>query len=387
MEKLLYLDHSATTPVKQEVLETMLPYLSEAFGNPSSIYRIGREARLAVEKAREKIAAAIGAEAGEVYFTGSGTEADNWALRGVARLLEKKGRHIITSAIEHPAVLETCRDLQQQGGEITYLPVDSDGLVSATDLEAAIRPDTVLVSIMAANNEIGTVEPFAELAEVCRKKGVFFHTDAVQAIGQIPIDVKKMGIDLLSMSGHKFYGPKGVGALYVRKGIAIKPFITGGHQEKGRRAATENVGGIVGMGTAIELAIKDLTKNTEHLRMLRDTAISRIEAEIPYVRLNGHRTCRLPGHVNFSFQFIEGESLLLMLDINGIAGSSGSACTSGSLDPSHVLLAIGLPHEIAHGSLRLTFGAENTMEDVDYLVEKLKTIVQRLRDMSPLYHK
>ncbi len=387
MEKLLYLDHSATTPVKQEVLETMLPYLSEAFGNPSSIYRIGREARLAVEKAREKIAAAIGAEAGEVYFTGSGTEADNWALRGVARLLEKKGRHIITSAIEHPAVLETCRDLQQQGGEITYLPVDSDGLVSATDLEAAIRPDTVLVSIMAANNEIGTVEPFAELAEVCRKKGVFFHTDAVQAIGQIPIDVKKMGIDLLSMSGHKFYGPKGVGALYVRKGIAIKPFITGGHQEKGRRAATENVAGIVGMGTAIELAIKDLTKNTEHLRMLRDTAISRIEAEIPYVRLNGHRTCRLPGHVNFSFQFIEGESLLLMLDINGIAGSSGSACTSGSLDPSHVLLAIGLPHEIAHGSLRLTFGAENTMEDVDYLVEKLKTIVQRLRDMSPLYHK
>ncbi len=387
MEKLLYLDHSATTPVKQEVLETMLPYLSEAFGNPSSIYRIGREARLAVEKAREKIAAAICAEPGEVYFTGSGTEADNWALRGVARLLEKKGRHIITSAIEHPAVLETCRDLQQQGGEITYLPVDSDGLVSATDLEAAIRPDTVLVSIMAANNEIGTVEPFAELAAVCRKKGVFFHTDAVQAIGQIPIDVKKMGIDLLSMSGHKFYGPKGVGALYVRKGIAIKPFITGGHQEKGRRAATENVAGIVGMGTAIELAIKDLTKNTEHLRMLRDTAISRIEAEIPYVRLNGHRTCRLPGHVNFSFQFIEGESLLLMLDINGIAGSSGSACTSGSLDPSHVLLAIGLPHEIAHGSLRLTFGAENTMEDVDYLVEKLKTIVQRLRDMSPLYHK
>ncbi len=387
MEKLLYLDHSATTPVKQEVLETMLPYLSEAFGNPSSIYRIGREARLAVEKAREKIAAAIGAEAGEVYFTGSGTEADNWALRGVARLLEKKGRHIITSAIEHPAVLETCRDLQQQGGEITYLPVDSDGLVSAADLEAAIRPDTVLVSIMAANNEIGTVEPFAELAAVCRKKGVFFHTDAVQAIGQIPIDVKKMGIDLLSMSGHKFYGPKGVGALYVRKGIAIKPFITGGHQEKGRRAATENVAGIVGMGTAIELAVKDLTKNTEHLRMLRDTAISRIEAEIPYVRLNGHRTCRLPGHVNFSFQFIEGESLLLMLDINGIAGSSGSACTSGSLDPSHVLLAIGLPHEIAHGSLRLTFGAENTMEDVDYLVEKLKTIVQRLRDMSPLYHK
>lgn len=387
MEKLLYLDHSATTPVKQEVLETMLPYLSEAFGNPSSIYRIGREARLAVEKAREKIAAAIGAEPGEVYFTGSGTEADNWALRGVARLLEKKGRHIITSAIEHPAVLETCRDLQQQGGEITYLPVDSDGLVSATDLEAAIRPDTVLVSIMAANNEIGTVEPFAELAAVCRKKGVFFHTDAVQAIGQIPIDVKKMGIDLLSMSGHKFYGPKGVGALYVRKGIAIKPFITGGHQEKGRRAATENVAGIVGMGTAIELAVKDLTKNTEHLRMLRDTAISRIEAEIPYVRLNGHRTCRLPGHVNFSFQFIEGESLLLMLDINGIAGSSGSACTSGSLDPSHVLLAIGLPHEIAHGSLRLTFGAENTMEDVDYLVEKLKTIVQRLRDMSPLYHK
>ena len=387
MEKLLYLDHSATTPVKQEVLETMLPYLSEAFGNPSSIYRIGREARLAVEKAREKIAAAIGAEPGEVYFTGSGTEADNWALRGVARLLEKKGRHIITSAIEHPAVLETCRDLQQQGGEITYLPVDSDGLVSATDLEAAIRPDTVLVSIMAANNEIGTVEPFAELAAVCRKKGVFFHTDAVQAIGQIPIDVKKMGIDLLSMSGHKFYGPKGVGALYVRKGIAIKPFITGGHQEKGRRAATENVAGIVGMGTAIELAVKDLTKNTEHLRMLRDTAISRIEAEIPYVRLNGHRTCRLPGHVNFSFQFIEGESLLLMLDINGIAGPSGSACTSGSLDPSHVLLAIGLPHEIAHGSLRLTFGAENTMEDVDYLVEKLKTIVQRLRDMSPLYHK
>ncbi len=385
MEKRIYLDHSATTPLKKEVLDAMLPYLSQQYGNPSSIYYEGREARKALEKARDTIAAAIGADTGEIYFTASGTEADNWALRGAADALQKKGKHIITSAIEHPAVLETCRDLARKGYEITYLPVDENGFVSPAELERQIREDTILVSVMTANNEIGTIQPIAEIGTICRSRGILFHTDAVQAIGNLEIDVKAQQIDLLSMSGHKFYGPKGVGALYIRRGTSIASLITGGHQESGKRAATENTAGIIGMAKAIELATSSLPENTEKMKRLRDHTVARILEEIPYVRLNGDRVCRLPGHVNFSFEFIEGESLLLMLDLAGIAASSGSACTSGSLDPSHVLLAIGLRHEIAHGSLRVTFGAENTMEEADYFVDKLKGIVQRLREMSPLY--
>ena len=386
MEKRIYLDHSATTPVKKETLEAMLPYLTLQYGNPSSIYTEGREARKALEKARDIIAEAIGAQSEELFFTASGTEAGNWALRGIADAYSKKGKHIITSKIEHPAVLETCADLSQKGYNITYISVDENGFVNLSELQDAIREDTVLVSIMAANNEIGTIQHIAQIGEICKAHHVFFHTDAVQAVGNIEIDVKKMNIDLLSMSGHKFYGPKGVGALYVRKGIKIASFITGGHQENGKRAATENVAGIVGMAKAIELSINSLQENKEKMIRLREHTIERILEEIPFVKLNGDREMRLPGHINVSFRFVEGESLLLMLDLAGIATSSGSACTSGSLDPSHVLLAIGLPHEIAHGSLRITFGAENTIEEADYLVDKLKEIVQKLREMSPLYH-
>lgn len=386
MEKRIYLDHSATTPVRKEVLAAMLPYLAEQYGNPSSIYTEGREARKALEKARDTVAEAIGALPQEVFFTASGTEADNWALRGIAEAYAAKGNHLITSTIEHPAVLETCADLSKKGWEITYLSVDENGLIDLDELKSAIREDTVLVSVMTANNEIGTIQPVAEIGKICRERNVLFHTDAVQAAGAIPIDVKEMEIDLLSLSGHKFYGPKGVGALYVRKGVKIAPFVTGGHQEIGMRAATENVAGIVGMAKALELSVASMAENTAKLKRLRDHTIARILAEIPFVKLNGDRMRRLPGHINFSFQFIEGESLLLMLDLAGIAASSGSACTSGSLDPSHVLLAIGLPHETAHGSLRITFGAENTPEEADYLVDRLKQIVQKLRDMSPLYH-
>jgi cysteine desulfurase len=381
-EKRIYCDHSATTPLDEEVLNEMLPFFRENFGNASSVYKEGRESRKAVELARDRVAKAIGAEPNEIYFTSSGTESDNWVLRGIST---KKGKHIITSSIEHPAVLETCKDLEKKGYEVTYLPVDEDGLVSPQMVKDAIRDDTILVSIMFANNEIGTIQPVAEIGQICKSMGVPFHTDAVQAVGNVPINVKELNIDFLSMSAHKFYGPKGVGALYVRKGLRLSNFLTGGHQERGRRASTENVPGIVGLGKAIEIATSDIESKSAYLRKLRNRAIERIEKEIPYVKLNGHREKRLPGHVNFSFRYIEGESILLMLDLNGIAASSGSACSSGSLDPSHVLLAIGLSHEVAHGSLRLTFGRDNTMEEIDFVVDKLKEIVERLRFMSPLY--
>lgn len=381
----IYFDHAATTPVKREVLEAMLPYFEEKYGNPSSVYSIGRASKKAIEEARESVAGIIGAEPREIYFTGSGTEADNWAIKGAAYANMKKGKHIITTSIEHHAVLHTCQYLESDGFEVTYLPVDEYGLVSPEQLEAAIRPDTILISVMYANNEIGTIQPIAEIGRIAKEKGIVFHTDAVQAMGNIRIDVSKLNVDMLSMSSHKFYGPKGVGALYVRKGTKLTSFIHGGAQERGRRASTENVPAIVGLAKALELADKNMDHHNEKLIALRDRTIREIEKNIPFVRLNGHREMRLPGNVNFSFDFIEGESLLLMLDLKGIAASSGSACTSGSLDPSHVLLAIGLSHETAHGSLRITFGDGNTDEEVEYLMEVLPEIVQRLREMSPLY--
>ena len=381
----IYFDHAATTPVKREVLEAMLPYFEEKYGNPSSVYSIGRASKKAIEEARESVAGIIGAEPREIYFTGSGTEADNWAIKGAAYANMKKGKHIITTSIEHHAVLHTCQYLESDGFEVTYLPVDEYGLVSPEQLEAAIRPDTILISVMYANNEIGTIQPIAEIGRIAKEKGIVFHTDAVQAMGNIRIDVSKLNVDMLSMSSHKFYGPKGVGALYVRKGTKLTSFIHGGAQERGRRASTENVPAIVGLAKALELADKNMDHHNEKLIALRDRTIREIENTLPFVRLNGHSVMRLPGNVNFSLDFIEGESLLLMLDLKGIAASSGSACTSGSLDPSHVLLAIGLSHETAHGSLRITFGDGNTDEEVDYLMEVLPEIVQRLREMSPLY--
>lgn len=387
MDKLIYMDHAATTPVKKEVLEEMLPYFSDKFGNPSSVYALGRESKKAVEEARERVAAALGATSGEIYFTSGGSESDNWAIKGTAYANKSKGNHIITSAIEHPAVLHTCKYLENDGFEVTYLPVDSDGLISVEDLKNAIRPQTILVSIMFANNEIGTIQPIKEIGKITREKGIYFHTDAVQAIGNIKIDVEDMNIDLLSLSAHKFYGPKGIGALYIKKNVKITSFIQGGGQEKGRRASTENVAGIVGLGKAIDLASQNLDNYNEKLLKMKNMLVDGIMKKIPFVRLNGHPEKRLPGNANFSFEFIEGESLLLMLDMKGIAGSSGSACSSGSLDPSHVLLAIGLSHEIAHGSLRLTLGESNTEDDVNYVLEILPPIVERLRDMSPLYEK
>jgi len=381
----IYLDHAATTPVKPEVLEAMLPWFTENFGNPSTVYSIGRTSKKAIEEARETVARIIGAEPREIFFTGSGTEADNWAIKGAAYANMKKGKHIITTSIEHHAVLHTCQYLESEGFEVTYLPVDEYGLVSPEQVEAAIRPDTILISVMFANNEIGTIQPIAEIGKIAREKGICFHTDAVQAMGSIRVNVSDLNVDMLSMSAHKFYGPKGVGALYIRKGVKLTSFMHGGAQERGRRASTENVPGIVGLAKALELADKNMDEHNKKLIALRDRTIAEIEEKIPYVRLNGHREKRLPGNVNFSFEFIEGESLLLMLDLKGIAASSGSACTSGSLDPSHVLLAIGLPHERAHGSLRLTFGDGNTDEDVDCLMEVLPGIVERLREMSPLY--
>jgi cysteine desulfurase len=363
----------------------MLPYFGQKYGNPSSIYSIGRESKKAIEEAREKVAAAIGAQAREIFFTGSGTEADNWAIKGVAYANRQKGKHIITTAIEHHAVLHTCQYLESDGFEVTYLPVDADGLITPEQVRAAIRPDTILITVMFANNEIGTIQPIAEIGKIAKEKGVYFHTDAVQAIGNVKINVAEMNIDMLSMSSHKFYGPKGIGALYIRKGVKITSFLHGGAQERGRRASTENVAAIVGLSKALELATENFETYNKKLIALRDRTIEEIRKQIPFIKLNGHREKRLPGNVNFSFEFIEGESLLLMLDMKGIAASSGSACTSGSLDPSHVLLAIGLPHEIAHGSLRLTFGDENSDADVDYLMEVLPPIVQRLREMSPLY--
>lgn len=385
--RIIYLDHAATTPVNPQVLEAMLPYFSDKFGNASSIYSIGRESKKAIDEAREKVARAIGAIPREIFFTGSGTEADNWAVKGIAYANRDKGRHIITTSIEHHAVLHACQYLESDGFEVTYLPVDKNGLVSPKQVQDAIRPDTILITIMFANNEIGTIQPIGEIGKIAREKGIIFHTDAVQALGNVHINVADLNVDLLSLSGHKFYGPKGAGALYIRKGVKITTFMHGGAQERGRRASTENMAGIVGLGKAIELATKNIDENNKKLVELRDRTIEEIAKKIPFVKLNGDRNKRLPGNVNFSFEFIEGESLLLMLDMKGIAASSGSACTSGSLDPSHVLLAIGLPHETAHGSLRITFGNENTHEDVDYLMEVLPMIVNRLREMSPLYEK
>lgn len=383
--KRIYADHSATTPMRREVLDAMLPYLTENFGNPSSVYAEGREAKKAISLAREKVAKAIGADVKEIYFTGSGTEADNWAIKGAAYANRGKGNHIITSAVEHHAVLHTCKDLEKEGFEITYLPVDEYGMVSPESVREAITDKTILITIMTANNEIGTIMPVAEIGKIAKESGVLFHTDAVQAIGMMNIDVNEMNIDMLSLTAHKFYGPKGAGALFVRNGVKIKNFVQGGAQERNKRAGTENVAAIVGLGKAIELATADIEGHTEKLRKMRDRFISRVLSEIPYTRLNGHPTERMASNANISFEFIEGESLLLMLDMKGISASSGSACTSGSLDPSHVLLAIGLKHEVAHGSLRVTFGDGNTPEDADRIADELVGIVSRLREMSPLY--
>ncbi|WP_039764319.1 MULTISPECIES: cysteine desulfurase NifS [unclassified Caldicellulosiruptor] len=386
-ERIIYFDHAATTPLKKEVLDEMMPYLTEQYGNPSTIYRLGREAKKAIELARERVAKALNAEVQEIFFTSGGTESDNWALKGVAFANKDKGKHIITTTIEHHAVLHPLKYLEGLGFEVTYVPVEPNGIVDPQKVKEAIREDTILVSVMLANNEIGTIQPVKEIAKIAKERGIIVHTDAVQAVGQIPVDVKDLGVDLLSLSAHKFYGPKGVGALYIKKGTKIHPFSHGGAQERNRRAGTENVAGIVGLGKAIELAIQNLSEYAAKLQKLRDKLIDGVLSKIDYVRLNGDRYNRLPNNANFSFEFIEGESLLLMLDMKGIAASSGSACTSGSLDPSHVLLAIGLEHEVAHGSLRITLGEDNTEEDIDYLLEVLPEIVSRLREMSPLYEK
>lgn len=385
MNKSIYMDNAATTNVKKEVIEEMLPYFGEIFGNPSSVHLFGRKARKAVEQAREQVAKAINAMPEEIYFTSGGTESDNWALKGTAKTLKGKKNHIITSQIEHHAILHSCEQLEKEGVEVTYLPVDEYGLISIEDLKKAIKPNTMLISIMFANNEIGTIQPIEEIGKIARENKILFHTDAVQAIGSVKIDVEAQNIDMLSLTAHKFNGPKGIGALYIKKGF--KPFnlIEGGHQERSRRAGTENVPGIVGIGKAIELATTDIDAHIEKLTKLREKLIQGVMENINFTILNGHPTMRLPGNTSFCFKYIEGESLLLSLDMKGVAGSSGSACTSGSLDPSHVLLAIGLIHEIAHGSLRLSLGDINTEEDVDYVLEILPEIVQRLRNMSPLY--
>ena len=380
-DHIIYMDNAATTATRPEVLEAMLPYFTEHYGNPSSIHSVGRDARRAVEKARAQVAAALGAQPREIYFTAGGSESDNWAIRCASRALAAKGKHIITSQIEHHAVLHTCQYMEKQGYEVTYLPVDENGLVSVEDVKNAIRPDTVLISIMAANNEIGTIEPIREIGKVAHEAGVLFHTDAVQAVGAVPIDVNDWNVDMLSLSGHKFHAPKGIGALYIRKGVKISNLIFGGAQERGLRAGTEN---LPGLGAAIELAVAELPEYTRRLTALRDRLIDGILQNIPDVRLNGHRTQRLPGNVNVSVRYVEGEALLMRLDLAGVEASSGSACTSGSLDPSHVLLAIGLPHEIAHGSLRLSLGNDTTEADVDYVIEKLPGIVKDLREMSAL---
>ena len=385
MKEFVYLDNAATTKVRPEVVDAMLPYFTEIYGNASAVYDFGQKCKQAMEDARETIAASIGTKAANIYFTAGGSESDNWALKGVAEAYGDKGKHIITTKIEHHAILHTCAYLEQQGYEVTYLDVDADGLVSPEALRQAIRPDTILISVMFANNEIGTIEPIAELGEIAHEHGIIFHTDAVQAYTQVPIDVEKMHIDLLSASGHKLNGPKGIGFLYIRQGLKLKSFIHGGAQERKRRAGTENVPGIVGIGTATERAVRTMQERTKKETEVRDYLINRILTEIPNCRLNGDPVKRLPNNCNISFEFIEGESLLIMLDMKGICASSGSACTSGSLDPSHVLLAIGLPHEKAHGSLRLTLSEEITKEDVDFVVEQIKAIVDRLRSMSPLY--
>ncbi len=385
MSKTIYFDHAATTPVKPDVFAAMIPYFVEHYGNPSSIYGLGRENREALDTARARVAKALNAKPNEIYFTGCGTEADNWAIKGTAHAYAHKGKHIITSAIEHHAVLHTCAALEKEGFEVTYVKPDEYGIIQVEDVAKAIRPDTILITIMFANNEIGTVQNIPEIGALAHEHGILLHTDAVQAFGALQIDVKEMNIDMLSMSAHKLYGPKGVGALYIRNGVRPEILLEGGAQERHRRGGTENVPGVVGFGKAVEIAYSDIEETAAYISSMRDYLISQIEEKIPYIRLNGHRTQRLPNNVNFSFRYIEGEALLLSLDFKGIAASSGSACTSGSLDPSHVLLAIGLPHEIAHGSLRLTIGEETTMEDIDYVVSSLVEIVDRLRKMSPLY--
>ena len=385
MKQIIYLDNAATTKTAPEVVKAMLPYFSEHYGNPSSIYSLGTESKKAVSGVRESIAKSLGAATNEIYFTAGGSEADNWAIKATAEAYAQKGKHIITSAIEHHAVLHTCEYLEKRGFEVTYVGVDENGILKLDELEKAIRPDTILISVMFANNEIGTIQPIKEIGRIAKEHGILFHTDAVQAYGQLPINVDEYQIDMLSASAHKLNGPKGIGFLYIRKGLKTRSFIHGGAQERSRRAGTENVPGIVGLGAASERAFARMEEKTKKETELRDYLIRRIEEEVPYCRLNGDRTWRLPNNVNFSFQFVEGESLLIMLDMRGICASSGSACTSGSLDPSHVLLAIGLPHEIAHGSLRLTLSEENTKEELDTTVEAIKEIVARLRDMSPLY--
>lgn len=382
---MIYLDNAATTKTAPEVVNAMLPYFTEYYGNPSSIYSLGAASKKAVTEAREKIAGCLGVESNEIYFTAGGSEADNWAIKAAADAYGGKGKHIITSKIEHHAVLHTCQYLEKNGFEVTYVDVDEQGILDLEMLKKSIRPDTILISIMAANNEIGTIQPLKEIGAIAKEHGILFHTDAVQAFGQIPIDVEACHIDMLSVSAHKLNGPKGIGLLYIRKGVKIRSFVHGGAQERSRRAGTENVPGIVGFGAATERAFKMMEEKSRKETELRDYLIERIEKEIPYCRLNGDRTKRLPNNVNFSFEFIEGESMLIMLDMKGICASSGSACTSGSLDPSHVLLAIGLPHEKAHGSLRMTLSEENTKEEMDFVVENIKEIVKRLRDMSPLY--
>ena len=385
MKPLIYLDNAATTKTAKEVVDAMLPYFSEYYGNPSTIYGLGAKSKEAVTDAREAIAQSLGAQTNEIYFTAGGSESDNWALKATAEAYEGKGKHIITSKIEHHAILHTCEYLEKRGFEITYIGVDENGILKLDELRAAIRPDTILISVMFANNEIGTIQPIREIGEIAKEHGILFHTDAVQAYGQLPINVDEYHIDMLSASGHKLNGPKGIGFLYIRKGVKIRSFVHGGGQERSRRAGTENVPGIVGLGAAVKRAVRIMEEKTAKEIELRDALIERISKEVPYCRLNGDRTRRLPNNVNFSFRFVEGESLLIMLDMEGICASSGSACTSGSLDPSHVLLAIGLPHEIAHGSLRLTLSEETTMEEIDTVVEVVKKIVERLRSMSPLY--
>ena len=381
----IFFDNASTTRMKQETLGAMMPYFIEKYANPSSIHSMAKEPRAAVDNARATIAKILNAEPNEIYFTSGGTESDNWALISGARMNSKKGKHVIISSIEHHAIIETAEYLEKEGFEITRLKVDKDGLVDPGELRSAIRPDTILISVMMANNEIGTIEPIAEIGKIAKEDGILFHTDAVQAVGHIPIDVREMNIDLLSASGHKFGGPKGVGFLFMRKGIKLPPFIHGGAQENGKRAGTTNVPSIVGMGKALEISASNMKRNTEYLIKLRDHYIKRVEKEIPFSKLNGHRTKRLPGNANFSFKFVEGESLLMLLNMNGICVSTGSACASGSLDPSHVLLGIGLPHEIAHGSVRVTLSEENTMEEIDHAVDVLKSSLERLRSMSPLY--
>ena len=385
MEKMIYLDNAATTKTRPEVVEAMLPYFTESYGNPSSVYTFSAKSKEAVTKAREIIADSLGVKSNEIYFTAGGSEADNWALVAAAEAYEAKGKHIITSKIEHHAILHTCEYLEKRGYEVTYLDVDENGVVKLDELKKAIRPDTILISIMFANNEIGTIEPIKEIGAIAKEHGILFHTDAVQAYGHVPISADEYNIDMLSASGHKINGPKGIGFLYIRKGVKIRSFIHGGAQERRRRAGTENVPGIVGFGKAVQLAMDEMEERTKKEVGMREYLMEKVLREVPFTRINGSRTSRLPNNINFAFQFIEGESLLIKLDMAGICGSSGSACTSGSLDPSHVLLAIGLPHEIAHGSLRLTLSEENTMEEMDITADKIKEIVAYLRELSPLY--